>query len=335
MATSPQVLFLRPIVAELRKRGRTLTITTRESTETVPLANRYGLEHFTIGAHGGSTLIGKGVAIALRAMQLANFVRTRDIRLAISHGSYSQSLAAGSMRIPFVSFQDYEGHPANHVLCRVAKKILVPDAFNKHNLHRYGAAESKIESYDGLKENVYLADFMPKTDFLSAEGIPKKRIIVTMRPPNLVATYHRFSNPLFDQLLHSISSHPNTFIVLLPRGSGQRRAYEMMQLSNVLIPDHVVDGPNLIFHSDLVVGAGGTMNREATVLGTPVYSLFRGELGSVDQHLIKSGKMLHIKGEGDIPKVRLQKKMKPRSALWRDRQGLVSNVVDRLLEVAT
>jgi len=332
IVTSPQVLFLCPIIAELEKRGYELLITTRHSTETVPLAERYRLAHTVIGAHGGGTLIGKGTAIALRAVKLISFVRHHTISLAVSHGSYSQALAAGWLHIPMVAFQDYEGHPANYILCRVVKRILVPNVFSKANLYRYGASEAKIESYSGLKENIYLAEFVPDPTFLETAGIPSQEIIVTMRPPNLVATYHRFKNPLFDELLNYISSHSNTFVVLLPRGSEQHRRYEGLGLSNVLIPNHVLHGPNLIYHSDLVVGAGGTMNREATVLETPVYTVFKGRPGSVDQHLIRSGKMVRIEDSTDFSKIKICKKPKAASTSWSKRQDLVNEVVDKILK---
>lgn len=332
MVTSPQVLFLRPIIAELQKRGYELILTTRHSTETVPLADRYGFAHTVIGIHGGGTLIGKGMAIALRAVKLINFTRHHAISLAISHGSYSQALAAGWDHIPMVAFQDYEGHPANHILCRVVKRVLVPNVFSKTNLKRYGASEAKIVSYGGLKENIYLSEFIPDPLFCEKVGIPSRKIIVTMRPPNLVATYHRFKNSLFDELLYFVLSHSNTFVVLLPRGSEQYRRYEKLGFSNVLIPSHVLDGPNLIFHSDLVIGAGGTMNREATVLETPVYTAFKGMLGSVDQHLIRAGKMVRIEDRTDIPKIKVCKKPKTASFPWKEKKDLVNEVVDKMLQ---
>jgi len=331
MVTPAQVLFLRPIIAELQKRGFELLLTTRHFTETVPLADRYRLSHTVIGAHGGGTLIGKGTAIALRAVKLISFVRHHAVSCAVSQGSYSQALAAGWLHIPLVAFQDYEGHPANHILCRVAERILVPNAFSKANLHRYGVSEAKIESYGGLKENVYLAEFVPDPTFLETTGIPSQKIIATMRPPSLVSTYHRFKNPLFDELLYYILSHSNAFVVLLPRGSEQRRTYEGLGLSNVLIPKHVLDGPNLIYHSDLVLGAGGTMNREATVLGTPVYTVFKGRMGSIDQHLIRLGKMVRIEDSTDISKIKVCKKPKAACISLRERQGLVNEVVNKIL----
>jgi predicted glycosyltransferase len=275
IANAPQVLFMRPIMSEFKRRGHKLLITTREFAETVQLADRYQLEHIVVGAHGGATMIGKGVALMRRAVRQIQLARRYGAALALSSGSYSQALAAPLLRIPMVACGDYEGNPGNHISLRLARRIIVPNVFHKPNLLRYGASLSKIVSYGGIKENVYLADFVPDPRFLENNGIPADRIIVTMRPPSDVSSYHRFKNPLFDELLLWAASHPNTVVVLLPRGREQRIRYQEMQLANVLIPREVLDGPNLVYYSDLVIGAGGTMNREATVLGTPVYTIFK------------------------------------------------------------
>ena len=286
IANSPQVLFMRPLIAELQNRGYQLVITTRQHSETVSLADRYGFSHTVIGAHGGGTLIGKGVAIAVRAIRLIWFLRQQHIDLAISGSSFSQALATKWMHIPFIAFNDYEGNPGMHIICRVARKILVPNVFSKQNLYRYGASEGQIKSYNGLKENVYLSDFIPDPKFLEKAGLPSDKIIVTMRPASEVSAYHQFENPLFEEALNKIAGYKNTYIIVLSRNLKQRQKYEALEITNVLFPTRVLDGPNLIYYSDLIVGAGGTMNREAVVLGSPVYSLFMGMLGSIDQYLI-------------------------------------------------
>jgi uncharacterized protein len=333
LATAPQVLFMRPVISELQKRGHNLLITTREFTETVSLADRYQLAHTVIGAHGGATMIGKGVASVLRAAQLARLARQYGANLALSCSSFSQAMAAPLLRIPMVSCADYEGNPGGHIMCRVARRIIVPDVFHKPNLQEYGASLAKIVSYGGIKENVYLADFVPGPQFLESAGIPPNRIIVAMRPPSEVSSYHRFKNPVFDELLRWASSHSNGVVVLLPRGGEQRLLYEEMALENVLIPRQVLDGPNLIYYSDLVIGAGGTMNREATVLGTPVYTIFKGRLGSVDQFLIESGKMVRIEDGADTPRISFCKKTQAAPDWQRNGRGLVNEVVDKILEV--
>jgi len=331
LATGPQVLFYVPIICELKKRGNTVLITTRQFTETVSLADRYGLSHTVIGAHGGSTMSGKLFAIIDRSFKLVKFARRQEVDLALG-SSYSQALVAPVLKVPLVICGDYEGNPANHLSCRVAKRILVPDLFHKPNLKKFGASPSKVVSYNGMKENVYLADFKPEVGYLKQLGLDEESIIVTMRPPSEVSSYHQFKNPLFDQLVVWIAEKSFTEIILLPRGAEQRLKFTSMGFKNIRIPDTVLDGPNLIYHSDLVISAGGTMNREAVVLGTPVYTLFMGELGSIDKNLIESGKLTQIESSTDFSKIKLIKKTPQPLSISNNGRTLVEEVVDLIME---
>lgn len=335
MAHSPQVLFFRPLIAELQKRGHELILTTRKSAETVELADRLGYDHTPIGGHGGEHRLGKMTALGMRAAGLVRHVAGKRIDLVLNHGSYAEGLAVGLLRKPMVLMYDYEGHPGLHILCRVANKILVPYVFNKESLYRYGATPDKVGHFQGLKENIYLSDFRPDPDFLADNGIPADKILVTLRPPNPIATYHQFENPLFDQVFEAVVNHPETYLVVLPRTVEQRHYYKGLNRDNILVPD-VLNGPDLVYYSDLVIGAGGTMNREAATLGTPVYTVFKGLWGSVDQHLIETGQMVRLQESSDIDKVKIVRKQK--DAAVADRlaaagQGLLDSVVDEILSV--
>lgn len=333
IANSPQVLFMCPIISELQRRGHELIITTRQHSETVLLADRYKLQHVVVGAHGGGTLIGKGASIILRASRLVMLLRRSKIAIAVSGSSFGQALAAKWMGLPFVSMADYEGNPGMHIICRTAKKILVPNVFSKTNLQQYGALDGQVEAYNGLKENIYLSGFIPDPLFLEKTGLPADKTIVTMRPASDVSAYHQFENPLFEEVLKYIAQHDDTFIVVLPRHARQHQQYAELELKNVFFPEHVLDGPNLIHNSDLVVGAGGTMNREAVVLGSPVYSLFMGMLGSVDRHLIEAGKMAWISNRADIQKIRVTRKNNSQSNFQTTSQNLIAEVVDKILDI--
>jgi predicted glycosyltransferase len=333
IATPPQVLFLRPIMEELERRGYELVITTRRATETIALADAYHLSHTVIGAHGGETFIGKGIAIIVRSLRLIWFLRGRGIKLAVSHSSYSQALAAGLMRWRFVALTDYEGHPGMRLVCRFAEKILVPQVFQKENLFRYGASEDQVEFYNGFKEDVYLSDFEPTLDFLKTLGVSDEHILVTMRPPSEEAAYHQFENTLFDEVLKYVAAHPDTFVVLLPRTAKQRQKYESFNLRNVFMPHGILDGPNLVFYSDLVIGGGGTMNREARVFCTPVYTLFQGELGSVDRYLIDTGQMTRIEIREDITRIKICKRTEKPSIVRQNGHHLIEEIVNKILEV--
>jgi predicted glycosyltransferase len=226
---------------------------------------------------------------------------------------------------------DYEGHPGMKIVCRLARRILVPAIFDLDNLRGIGATRGKIQHYSGIKEEIYLSDFEPDLNFRAALGVPPSRILVTMRPASEVAAYHQFENLLFDEAMKVIDRHDNVTIIALPRTKEQRERFTKLQLSNLLMPDRALDGPNLVFCSDLVVGAGGTMNREAVALGTPAYTLFGSSLGSVDRYLVGHGVMHHVSTVADLATIVVEQKHTPRRKNAMNNQVQLKGLVDQIL----
>lgn len=308
LANSPQVLFFRPLIPEMKGLGHEITITSRYFAQTVELANHFGLDHIPIGGHGGKNLKKIGAAILDRSWKLFLFARNKRFDLAISHNSYAQALAAKGLGIPFVTSMDYEHQPANHLSFRLARKVVVPEFFPGEDLRRFGVSRRKLARYHGTKEEVYLSDFSPQPGFLDALDIPKEKILVIMRPPATWALYHHFQNPLFDLALEHVADTPRTQIVFLPRIASQGDSVNDLGYFNVLVPPHALDGPNLMYRADVVISGGGSMNREAAVLGTPTYSLFKGKLAAVDRYLIKKGAMKHLDSVVKIKEIPICKK---------------------------
>ena len=112
-----------------------------------------------------------------------------------------------------------------------------------------------------------------------------------LRPPPDVSLYHRHSNPLFPQTLQHLGRLENVHAVVLPRTEEQRDYVRSLALPSVIVPEEAVDAQSLIALADLVVSAGGTMNREAAALGVPVYTTYGGRLGGVDEALIRDGRL--------------------------------------------
>jgi len=222
---------------------------------------------------------------------------------------------------------DYEHQPANHLCFRLARKVIVPEPFPDEALRKYGASR-KVARYSGVKEEVYLSDFVPRSNYLDSVGIPQGAIVVIMRPPGTWGLYHRFENPLFDKVLDHIALHQGSHIVLLPRMTHQAEAVRERGYANVWIPPIALDGPNLLYHADLVVSGGGTMNREAAVLGTPAYSVFKGKPAAVDRYLIDLGRMKHIASEEQVPSIRIEKKQHGEPLT---NGGLVRKIADEIL----
>lgn len=311
LANSPHVPFFRSLANEFLRHNHEVVVTARAFAETVELANSAGLAPQVIGGYGGAKLTGKAGNLVQRALMLARWAHGRDLALALSHNSYSQILAARALSLTSVTLMDYEHQPANHLAFRMASRIIVPRAFPEEALIRFGAPPSKVRRYNGTKEDVYLANFQTDPQFgkqLSAFGISGREVLVTVRPPASQALYHRFENELFDQLLDRLLATPTVKVVLLPRNDNQRKVYAALPDANLIVPAIPVDGSNLIAHSDLVVSAGGTMNREAAALGIPTASIYLGKWAAIDEELVNEGRLRRLATQDDIRKLVIKKK---------------------------
>ncbi|MGI9065420.1 MAG: DUF354 domain-containing protein [Pyrinomonadaceae bacterium] len=311
LANSPHVPFFRSLTSEFTQRDHEVVVTARAFAETVELAKAAGFTPHVIGGHGGGKLSGKAGNLVQRALALARWARGRKLDLAVSHNSYSQVLAARALSLKTVTLMDYEHQPANHLAFRLASRVIVPRAFPEAALSRFGAHPEKVRRYAGLKEDVYLSDFRTDPQFekqLSKLGIVAEHILVTARPPASEALYHRFENQLFDRLIEHLLATPSVRIVLLPRNESQRKVYSMLGNINLILPPGLIDGGNLIAYSDLVVSAGGTMNREAAALGIPAASIYVGEWSEIDQELVNEGRLRKISTLDDVRGLTIQKK---------------------------
>jgi predicted glycosyltransferase len=311
LANSPHVPFFRALANRFIAQGHEIETTAREFAETVPLARSAGFEAEVVGVHGGGAVSAKAGSLMSRAWALAGWARTRQFDLAISHNSYSQILAARALRIKTVTMMDYEYQPANHLAFRLTSRIIVPTSFPARRLRRYGAGVGRVRRYHGTKEDVYLADFQPDPLFgaqLSELGINPDNVLVLVRPPAHDALYHRFQNTLFDDALAMLLAKENVQVMLLPRNETQRAAYSARAGKRLIVPAAPLDGANLIAASDLVISAGGTINREAAALGVPAFSIYAGLWASVDQELVKEGRLQRIATAEDLRKLQVRKK---------------------------
>lgn len=297
LANSPQVLFFLPLIRHWTAQGHQLTISSRPYAQTVELADQSGLNHTPVGGHGGRKLWRIGGALLSRSMDLRAWARDRRFDLAVSHNSYSQLLAARALGIPAVTTMDYEYQRANHLAFRLARRVVVPESFPEPLLKRYGAGRRAVR-YHGLKEQVTLAEFTAEPGFRRAHGIADDRILAVVRPPADWALYHRFENPLISDLLERLRAFDDVVIVFLPRIPAQAEPVRALGDPRIHIPDRVMNGPQLLAAADMVFSAGGTMVREAAVLGTPAWSLFAGTSPAVDRLLVQQGR-LTILGDRD------------------------------------
>jgi predicted glycosyltransferase len=292
MTASAHPLVFRPLIALLREQGHEVEITTRDYAQTIQLIERQGLEAEVIGHHGGRTRTGKARQLQSRLRALRRWARGRDFDLALAHGSHELTMTARRLGIPSSTTFDYEWAWLQHQLgCRAATKVVVPESVPAERLARYGAVPPKLLQYPGLKEEYYLADFEPDPSVLDEWGIEPERSLVVLRPPPDVSLYHRHSNPLFPLTLRHLGSLESVHAFVIPRTEEQRDYVRALDLPSVIVPDRAVDAQSLIALCDVVVSAGGTMNREAAALGVPVYTTYGGRLGGVDEDLIRQDRL--------------------------------------------
>jgi predicted glycosyltransferase len=292
LTNSPHVLVMRPLIEVMRADGHEVEVTARDFAQTLELCERFGIDHTAVGRHRGSGLASKAVGLASRSAALARWAHGRHFDVAMGHGSNDVTVAAALLRVPSATAFDYEWATVQHqVNCRLARAVVVPDAIPPERLERYGA-RGKIHAYPGLKEEYYLADFEPDPAVLGELGLDPAKPLAVVRTPPAVSLYHRFEAPLFGQVLDRLRGRQ---VVVLPRVESQRA-----ELGGFIVPERAIDAQSLVAFADLVISAGGTMNREAVALGTPVWTTFEGRLGAVDERLIAEGRLRRLTSADDV-----------------------------------
>lgn len=296
LTNSPHVLVLRPLIEALRADGHEVAVTARDFAQTVALAERFDLGAEVIGRHRGAKLGAKAIGLVDRSAALARYARGRRFDIAIGHGSNDVTVAAALLRIPRTTMFDYEFATVQHTVnCRLGNAVVVPDAIPPQRLYRYGA-KGKIRPYAGLKEEYYLADFSADDAVLEELGLDLREPIAVVRTPPSVSLYHRFENDLFADVLRRLREQAQT--VVLPRVADQRA--ELERAGGFIVPERAIDAQSLIAFADVVISAGGTMNREAVALGTPVHTTFEGRLGAVDERLIAEGRLHQLTSADEV-----------------------------------
>ncbi len=309
ITNSPHVLFFRPLISRMKAEGHRVTVTARKFAQTVPLLRRFGIQHVLIGRHGGRSRVAKAFRFVHRLTKLIVFAAGKRFDLAIGHASNDVCVVARLLGIPQITTFDYEYASLSHsVNLKLVDKCLVPRWVPTEALTPYGIVATNVLHYAGLKEEVYLWDFAPDRTIVDSLGLDASRPIVTFRPPATMAAYHPRTANLTWKIAELLSRRGDVQVVCLPRTTEQRREFERKSFPNFSYPSHAVDGPSLIHHSDLVICGGGTMNREAAALNTPVWAIFEGKIGAVDRHLASEGRVRIISSKDNLDNLSIAKK---------------------------
>jgi uncharacterized protein len=306
LTNTAHVLVLRPLVEILEGDGHEVTLTARPLSHTVELLADWSHPHVVLGRYGGGRRAGKALAAADRVARLTRFGRRRGFDCAIAHGSTDLPVACRILGIPNTTMLDYEWATLqHHVNCRLATRVLAPDAIPPERLARYGARPPKLVAYPGLKEEYYLAEFEPDPRVLDDLGIDRERVLCVVRTAPSYAMYLRGSPEALLPRVLSRLNEADVQTVVLARTPEQAHSVAGLGLDRLIVPPRAVDGRSLVAFADVLVSGGGTMNREAAVLGTPAWSIFEGRLGAVDEMLIREGRLHLLR---DPAEVRLEKK---------------------------
>lgn len=300
--------MLRPLIERLEAQGNEVYVTAREYGQTLGVLERLGIPYTTVGSHGGASWLGKGWALAARSARLARLAWRRRPDLAIAHGSVDLAVVSWLFRIPSVQMQDYEfAGLQRRISFHVARRVLVPDSIPLERLERIGAKGAKLVRYPGLKEEYYLDGFEPDPAVLGELGLDREKVLVVVRPPPETSEYHA-RNDLYGRVLDRLVAAKEAQAVVIPRTAAQGEAARALGAANLIVPAAAIDAQSLIAFADLVVSAGGTMNREAVALGTPVFTTFAGRVGGVDEALIADGRLRVL---GDPAELELRKRETP------------------------
>jgi predicted glycosyltransferase len=305
LSNSPHPLLFAPIVLRLEEMGHWIGITARDNAQTAELTLERWPDATIIGGASPKSRALKAEAMMARIPPLRRWAQSFGAEVALSHNSYTQIVAARVLGLPVVTAMDYEGQPANHLAFRLANVILMPEALRRSAARRQGATDRRTRFYSGFKEEIYLGDFEPDPTVLASIGVePDGRPLVVARTPPSRAAYHQFGNPMFGEAIEALGNEPEVRTVILARHPEQREAIQALNLSNLVVPDHAIDSRSLMYHADLVLGAGGTMTREAALMGVPTYSVFAGKPPAVDRELEQQGELRHLQSPDQLFPIR-------------------------------
>lgn len=332
---SPHVPFFVPIIPELQARGFEIFLTARNSYQVCELLEYYGIRARIVGKHHGKNKVLKILGTAWRAFALARIVRKEKIDISLSHGSRGSILASALLGIETIAIIDYE-HTSKTPIQKMW--LIFPEVIP---LTQPPNSAVKLLTYPGIKEDVYLPSFHPDPELRTRLGIARDELLVTVRPPANEAHYH---NPEAEELLAATLKKfrrmPGARVLLLPRNKNQEndlRAVWTAEIASgkIVIPARVEDGMNIIWNSDLVVSGGGTMNREAAAMGVPVYSIFRGSIGSVDKFLASQGRLVLLESVEDVEnKIQAVRRDKEELALSHRKSAALETIIKHIANIA-
>lgn len=333
---TPHIPFFKPIIDELNQRGYTCVVTARDAYQVLDLADRYGLKYEKIGHHYGKNKLLKVLGTLIRSIESLPFVIKNNPVIAVSHGSRTQLIASRLFGISSLVLIDYEH--AQGLVAINPSYVMTPDVIPAGS---FKMPRERVSQYPGIKEDVYVVSYKPNVSIINELKIDERKTVITIRPPATEAHYFcQESEELFEASMQYLLQKEDTQLILLPRNKTQEEFIRgkwasAVESNKIIMPDHAINGVDLMWYSDLVISGGGTMNREAAALGVPVYSIFRGTIGAVDHYLSQQGRLVLLEQTADLQnKIKLVKRNKNRLLEHGDKAALYA-IVDKIEQIYT
>ncbi len=329
-SNSPHPLLFAPVARRLERAGHRVMVTARDNAQTVELARERWPAAEVIGGVSPRRRLAKVATLSERIASLRRWAVAAKPDVALSHNSYAQIVAARTLGIPAVTAMDFEHQPANHLAFRLATTVVVPEVLPSEVIQRQGAAGAKVVRYSGVKEALYVGDFEPDPQIVSKLGLGRRpRILAVARTAPTRAVYHGSSNPLFDATLRTICSQEGVVCVVLTRHVEQIEAIERLRLDNCIVARQALDARSLVYAADVMIGAGGTMTREAALMGIPTWTMFAGQTPAVDLWLEQRGMLRRLVRADQLAQLEPRRAEPCTTATLRERGGRLEYILVR------
>jgi predicted glycosyltransferase len=324
----PHVNFYLPLIKYFNKRGFHTIQTARDFVETIKLLKLYNIPFSVFGKHGGKYKISKLIQLINRNISLLLNIDSFDISFS---SNYDAPFVSWLKRKPALVFDDNDISP-NWLYSRFAKYVISPEAIDKNAMLKMGIRMRQLITYNGFKENIYIADYTPDPDFPSL--IPFSNFI-TIRPENLKASYvNGIAKSIVPELVTKLVKKGFN-ILYLPRYESDM---ELIQPSEqIYIPSNPLNGLDVCFYSMAVLTGAGTFSREAAIMGVPAVSFYAGNnfLG-VDKKMFAEKMVFFSRNSDDIVQYVMTTKKKIFNKAWsievqQNFLQIINNLLNQLL----
>jgi len=297
--TPKHVLFCHALAPYFEKAAYEVSYTTREYAEVQGALALLGIKATVVGRHGGADRFEKLVASAERVVALAHQAKKLQPDIGFAFASPESARVAYGLGIPYFTANDspHSGFVAQ--LTIPFAEALFTSWFLTPAWRKLDVPLGKIVTYRALDPVAWLRGFMPEKKAITGLGLDPQTDYVVVRPEEAQASYldglTNVEKPVITPVIEKIlDAFPDLPVVALCRYEQQRRVLRSHFRGRIVLPSGVVDAPSLIASATLLVGAGGTMNQEACLLGVPVISCYPGPELEVEKFLVKEKLLYRI-----------------------------------------